>query len=77
MTTKFIGSVYSNSELKKLIKSRLNYLTSQKIIKDEKEFHVQGIDDNPSPINECEYIVQSALKELVDRRSKKAKEHEK
>ena len=74
MATRFIVSSYSDSELKKLIKSRLNYLTSQKIIKDEKEFYLSRIDDNPSPISECEYVIQSALKELVDRRIKKAKE---
>ena len=74
MATRFIGSAYSNFELKNIIKSRLNYLTSGKIIKDEREFYLSGIDDNRSPISECEYIIQSALKELVDRRTKKAKE---
>ena len=74
MATRFIGSTYSDSELKKIIKSRLNYLTSRKIINDEREFYLSGVDDNRSPISECEYIIQSALEELVNRRIKKAKE---
>lgn len=70
MATRFIGSAYSDSELKNIIKFNLNYLTSRKTINDEREFNLSGIDDNRSPISECEYIIQSALKELIDRRIK-------